>query len=99
MVHELVHTAWAWAVIQFNLTPWEQDDPWKWNVIGLLVIAVGLSMLLYHFVEEHARHWMRRMVDVGRLNTDAPAHSAGGKLQSIDGAVEARPKSISVRAG
>jgi peptidoglycan/LPS O-acetylase OafA/YrhL len=103
MVHELVHTSWGWAVIQFNLTPWEQDNPWRWNVIGLLAIAVGLSILLYHFVEEPARRWMRRMVDVGRLNvdagTDAAAHSASGKLQSIDGALEARPKSISARAG
>ena len=29
MIHELVHTGWAWAVIQFELTPWEQDNPWK----------------------------------------------------------------------
>jgi peptidoglycan/LPS O-acetylase OafA/YrhL len=103
MVHELVHTAWGWAVIQFNLTPWEQDNPWKWNVIGLLAIAVGLSMLLYHFVEEPARHWMRRMVDVSPATAgaqpDQAAHPPAGKLQSVDRTPEARPKSISARAG
>ncbi|MBV8295069.1 MAG: acyltransferase, partial [Mycobacterium sp.] len=104
MVHELVHTAWTWAVVQFELTPWHSDSPWKWNVFGLLAIAVVISVLMYHFVEEPARRWMRRMVDIGRPNadadddagTDAAAH---GKLQSIDGALEARPKSISARAG
>jgi len=62
MVHELVHTAWGWAVLEFDLTP--QDNPWKWNVIGLLAIAVVAASLLYHFVEEPARRWMRRLVDV-----------------------------------
>src|SRR5947209_17104540 len=42
MVHELVHTAWGWAVEQFELTP--QDNPWKWNVIGLLAIADDIPL-------------------------------------------------------
>lgn len=88
MVHELVHTAWGWAVLQFHLTP--QDNPWKWNVIGLLVTAVALSILLYHFVEEPARRWMRRMVDVKAATTrSAPAESIGARLHPIDGAREA----------
>jgi peptidoglycan/LPS O-acetylase OafA/YrhL len=101
MVHELVHTAWGWAVEQFDLKP--QDTPWKWNVIGLLAIAIGLSILLYHLVEEPARHWMRRMVDVKGASPDSRTDSADlpatGKLQSIDGALEDRPTSISARAG
>lgn len=40
MVHELVHTAWGWAVQQYELAL--QDQPWKWNVVGLLAIALGL---------------------------------------------------------
>ncbi|MCY0611421.1 hypothetical protein OVV29_38500, partial [Klebsiella pneumoniae] len=62
MVHELVHTAWGWAVQQYELAL--QDQPWKWNVVGLLAIALGAAILLYHFVEEPGRRWMRRMVDV-----------------------------------
>ncbi len=34
MVHELVHIAWTWAVVQFQLTPWQSDSPWKWNILG-----------------------------------------------------------------
>jgi len=83
-----VHTAWGWAVEQFELTPWHSDSPWKWNVIGLLAIAVALSVLMYHFVEEPARRWMRRMVDV------RPAEPVGTKLHPIDGGLEA----VSVRA-
>ena len=81
MVHELVHTAWGWAVEQFELVP--QDNPWKWNVIGLLAIAVGASILLYHFVEEPARRWMRRMVDVRPVNARAePDESVSTKASS-----------------
>jgi peptidoglycan/LPS O-acetylase OafA/YrhL len=70
MVHELVHTSWTWAVVNFHLQPWHTDSPWRWNIFGLLAIAVLLSILLYHSVEEPARRWMRRMVD-------APATPAG----------------------
>jgi peptidoglycan/LPS O-acetylase OafA/YrhL len=103
MVHELVHTAWGWAVEQFELTPWHSDSAWKWNVFGLLAIAVVISVLMYHFVEEPARRWMRRMVDFSGRNADAQTDSAAqpatGKLQSVDRALEARSKSISARAG
>ncbi|HWS94529.1 MAG TPA: acyltransferase, partial [Mycobacterium sp.] len=93
MVHELVHTAWGWAVEQFALTP--QDNPWKWNVVGLLAIAVGASILLYHFVEEPARRWMRRMVDVRPANVRTePGESVIAKVHPIDGALE----SVSARA-
>ena len=90
MVHELVHTGWTWAVVQFQLTPWQSDSPWKWNILGLLAIAVALSSLMYHFVEEPARRWMRRMVDIRprqrQVEADEPV---GTKLHQIDGAREA----------
>jgi peptidoglycan/LPS O-acetylase OafA/YrhL len=93
MVHELVHTSWGWAVEQFRLTP--QDNPWKWNVIGLLVIALGAAILLYHFVEEPARRWMRRMVDAPAVSTTMePGESVSTKLHQIDGGLEA----VSARA-
>jgi peptidoglycan/LPS O-acetylase OafA/YrhL len=89
MVHELVHTAWTWAVVQFQLTPWHSDSPWKWNVIGLIVIAVVFSSLMYHFIEEPARRWMRRMVDIRPATAKAePDESANAKLHQIDGALE-----------
>ncbi len=93
MVHELVHTAWGWAAEQFELTL--GDFPWKWNVVGLLAIAVGAAILLYHFVEEPARRWMRRMVDVRPANARTePGGSASTKVHQIDGALEA----VSARA-
>jgi len=101
MVHELVHTAWIWTAEQFQLTL--QGNGGKLIVAGLLAVTVGAAIMLFHFVEEPARRWMRRMVDVRRLTADAgtdpAAHVASGKLQSIDGAQEGRPKSISARAG
>jgi len=88
-----VHTAWGWAVEQFQLTP--QDSPWKWNILGLLAIAVGISILLYHVVEEPARRWMRRMVDVRPASAKIePAESVNAKVSPIDGAWEA----VSARA-
>ena len=82
MVHELVHTSWGWAVEQFTLTPWESDSPWKWNVIGLFAITLALSSLLYHVVEEPARRWMRRMVDV-RPATSRTIHQIDGGLEPV----------------
>jgi peptidoglycan/LPS O-acetylase OafA/YrhL len=93
MVHELVHTAWGWAVEQFELTL--DAFPWKWNVVGLLAISVGAAILLYHFVEDPARRWMRRMVDANAVNARFEhGESVNTKLHQIDGAREA----VSVRA-
>ncbi|OBK48790.1 acyltransferase [Mycobacterium kubicae] len=91
MVHELVHTAWGWAVLQFELTP--EDNPWKWNIFALLAIAVAGSVLLYHFVEEPGRRWMRRMVDI-RPATAKPEPGEPSKVHPIGDAREA----VSVRA-
>ncbi|KRQ24212.1 acyltransferase [Mycobacteroides sp. H001] len=62
MVHELVHVSWTWATKQFELSL--LDPGGGWIVSGLLVIAVVLSMALYHWVEEPGRRWMRRMIGV-----------------------------------
>jgi peptidoglycan/LPS O-acetylase OafA/YrhL len=94
MVHELVHTAWGWAVEQFELTP--ADNPWKWNVVGLLAIAVGMSILLYHFVEEPARRWMRRMVDVRPAS--AKPEPAGDPVSAKVRPIEDAREAISARA-
>jgi peptidoglycan/LPS O-acetylase OafA/YrhL len=93
MVHELVHTSWGWAVEQFELVT--QDNPWKWNVIGLLAIALAGAVVLYHGVEEPARRWMRKMVDVRAVSARSdPGEPANTKLHPIDRPLEA----ISARA-
>jgi peptidoglycan/LPS O-acetylase OafA/YrhL len=101
MVHELVHTAWIWATAQFQLTL--QGGVGKLIVAGLLAITLISAIVLFYVVEEPARRWMRRMVDVGPPETDTrsdpAAQPATGKLQSVDRALEARPTSISARAG
>ena len=99
MVHELVHTSWIWATEQFQLTLLGSDG--KLILAGVLMFTFVASMALYHLVEEPARRWMRKMVDVGgaKAEPDPAAHAAGGRLQSIDGAYEARAKPRSARAG
>lgn len=93
MVHELVHTAWGWAVEQFELTL--GDFPWKYNVVGLLAIAVGAAALLYHVVEEPGRRWMRRMIGTGAGRPGTGSGAPGtGKVRQIDRAREA----VSARA-
>ncbi|MHA3021508.1 acyltransferase family protein [Mycobacterium sp. BMJ-28] len=62
MVHEIVHTAWNWAVLQFELTL--VGPAGKWMLLGVFAVAFAAAAALYHFVEEPARRWMRRMVDV-----------------------------------
>jgi peptidoglycan/LPS O-acetylase OafA/YrhL len=102
MVHELVHTAWNWAVEQFELmlTPtWGA----KLVVTGLVALAVGGAMVLYHLVEEPARRWMRRMLDDRDKQPSSQGERARdpqhGKVQQIGGAREARTEARSARAG
>jgi peptidoglycan/LPS O-acetylase OafA/YrhL len=107
MVHELVHTSWIWTARQFELTL--NGSAGKLIVVGLLAGATGAAAVLFHAVEEPARRWMRRLVDVRNLNAHAPAARSGpsgdvvkGRLQSIDGSsFEPREplKAMSVRAG
>ena len=97
MVHELVHTAWNWTVAQFEimLVPgWVA----KLAVAGVLAIAFVGAALLYHFVEEPARLWMRRMVEVNESQADAadPPH---GKLQSVHGPRHVQANVAAARAG
>jgi peptidoglycan/LPS O-acetylase OafA/YrhL len=97
MVHELVHTAWNWTVAQFEII---LVPGWiaKLAVAGVLVIAVVGAVLLYHFVEEPARLWMRRMVDGPDTRADA-ADPAQPKLQSLHGARQVSANVKTARAG
>ncbi|WP_343599208.1 acyltransferase [Mycobacterium sp.] len=105
MVHELVHTAWIWTARQFELTLHGRAG--AAIVVGLFAVAVGAAILLFHAVEEPARRWMRRLLDVrvvesdpaGRALKGPPARPVNGKIQSIDRATDPRPQSISARAG
>jgi peptidoglycan/LPS O-acetylase OafA/YrhL len=72
MVHELVHTAWNWAAEQFELRLDGPAGPW-W-LMAIFAVTLACSALLYHVVEEPARHWMRRMVDIrGTVSRMHPA--------------------------
>jgi peptidoglycan/LPS O-acetylase OafA/YrhL len=99
MVHELVHTSWIWTEQQFELTMFGNEG--KLLLAAVLAVTFVGAAALYHIVEEPARLWMRRMVGDGRpvVDADSATHGSGGKLQSIDGAHEGRPKSVSARAG
>jgi peptidoglycan/LPS O-acetylase OafA/YrhL len=100
MVHELVHTAWNWTVAQFALS---RVDDAAFVLPGLLAVAVVAAIVLYKFVEEPARRWMRSMVDSGGAThvspVDSPEDPAMGKLQSVDGDLEAPTKVVAIRAG
>jgi peptidoglycan/LPS O-acetylase OafA/YrhL len=108
MVHELVHTAWNWFTAEFEivLTPsWSA----KLIVVGVLGVAVLGAAALYHFVEEPARIWMRRMVKTGAPQTDAAdsyadarteaADPAHGKLQPLHGPRQLPANAVTARAG
>lgn len=88
MVHELVHTAWNWAAVQFEitLTPGPAAQA---VVLGLLAVSTLAAAVLYHVVEEPARLWMRRMVDV----RDSGAGPSPSPLDSRTG----RPEPVTVR--
>jgi peptidoglycan/LPS O-acetylase OafA/YrhL len=98
MVHELVHTAWNWVTEQFEivLTPgW----PAKSIVVGVLAIAFIGAVLLYHFVEEPARVWMRRMVKTRAAHPTEAADPAHGKLQPLHGPRHMPTDTVATRAG
>ncbi|TFV59350.1 acyltransferase [Mycobacterium sp. PS03-16] len=90
MVHELVHTAWNWAAVQFEitLTPGIAAQA---VVLGLLAVSTVGAAVLYHVVEEPARLWMRRMVDVRDSGT--------GPGSSLPEARAERGEPLAVRAG
>jgi peptidoglycan/LPS O-acetylase OafA/YrhL len=108
MVHELVHTAWNWTTAQFGivLTPsWSA----KLTLLVVLAFAVAGAALLYHFVEEPARVWMRRMVKARDSQAEAKgsradasteaADPAHGKLQPIHGPRQVPANALAARAG
>jgi peptidoglycan/LPS O-acetylase OafA/YrhL len=77
MVHEIVHTVWNWTVMQFEIVL----VPALWAklvVAGLVLIALLAAVVLYHLVEEPARLWMRRMVDVRDLPVDRRVEPESG---------------------
>ncbi|MDG4666737.1 acyltransferase [Mycobacterium sp. 236(2023)] len=82
MVHEIVHTMWNWAVLQFSI----QLVPSWWAklvVLGLIVFAGIASAVMYHAVEEPARRWMRRMIEPDGRRAGVPSDSGPGRLQSV----------------
>ena len=85
MIHELVHTAWNWAVMQYSITM--PKSVAKMVVVGLILAAVAGAVALFHFVEEPARRWMRAMADGGGPNA-APA-STERPRQLVRGAAAA----------
>src|SRR4029077_1573320 len=107
MVHELVHTAWNWFTAEFEivLTPsWSA----KLIMVGVFAVAFLGAVLLYHFVEEPARIWMRNMVKerqppVNTLESHSDAHAgaldpAHGKLQPIHGPRQVPANAVTARA-
>lgn len=82
MVHEIVHMAWNWAVLQFGI---QLVPSWwaKLAVLGLILIATVMAASLYHGVEEPARRWMRRMIEPKGPRVALPAEPPAGRLQSV----------------
>jgi peptidoglycan/LPS O-acetylase OafA/YrhL len=95
MVHELVHTTWNWMVLQFELRL-GSDPAGKAVLLALFAVAIAGAVLLYHFVEEPARKWMRDMMKPPR---DARRDSVHGRLQPVAGQREDRTSVVSARAG
>ncbi len=85
MIHEPVHTAWNWAVAQYQIVM--PKSVAKVVVVGLIAAAVLLAMLLYHVVEEPARRWMRRMIDTGDVRQTPATPAAEGAAGQEGGGV------------
>jgi peptidoglycan/LPS O-acetylase OafA/YrhL len=103
MVHELVHTAWLWIMAQYRIELVPSITA-KLVFVGLILVALALSVLLYHFVEEPARIWMRRMVGERRAPiTETHAklddRPTSGTLAPLHGPREERSASLRARAG
>lgn len=74
MIHEPVHTIWNWVVAQYTIVM--PKSVAKIVVVGLIIVAVLAAMALFHWVEEPARRWMRRMVDTRDVHGAVPAAPA-----------------------
>jgi len=79
MVHEIVHQAWNWVVLEYTLAI--PMFAYKFVVVGLLVLAIGAAAALFHGVEEPARRWMRKMVNYRDVKPDPPRQVAAGFAQ------------------
>jgi peptidoglycan/LPS O-acetylase OafA/YrhL len=110
MVHEIVHTAWNWFTAQFEIVltaSWSA----KLSMVGVFAVALLGAVLLYHFVEEPARIWMRRMVKSREAEAHAVARGtqaearpeaadpAHGKLQPLHGPRQVPANAVAARAG
>ena len=102
MVHELVHTSWNWAAIQFDVILHQGSSAARWMVCGVLAVATLLSVLLFHGVEEPARHWMRKMIgarpqsaQVGPVEDPLAVEAAGPQQATANNGAGA----VSLRVG
>ena len=85
MIHEPVHTVWNWIAQEYRLAL----PMWGMKIVvaGLIAAALTLSAVLFRFVEEPARRWMRRMVDYRDVKGGSARPPAGGRLQAVEGRV------------
>jgi peptidoglycan/LPS O-acetylase OafA/YrhL len=101
MVHELVHTAWIWAMAQYQIVL-EPSIAAKAVFVGLVVLSFVLAALLFHFVEEPARIWMRRMVGERRLPVtethERDIEPVNATLAPIQGPMDDPPAPLRARA-
>jgi peptidoglycan/LPS O-acetylase OafA/YrhL len=108
MVHELVHTAWLWIMAQYRIDM-SPSISTKLIFVGLIVVTIVLAILLFHFVEEPARMWMRRMVGERKPPVDLE-HTPESEVEvelvpfnggpaPIHGPREDRPRTLRARAG
>ena len=105
MVHELVHTAWLWIMAQYQIVMAPSIGA-KLIFVGLIAVALVLSVLLFHFVEEPARMWMRRMVgerkppvDLDHTGRSDDPPGTAATLAPLHGPREDRPKPLRAKAG
>jgi peptidoglycan/LPS O-acetylase OafA/YrhL len=91
MVHEIVHTIWNWMVLQFEILL-SDDLAGKLIIVALLGVALLSAIMLYHFVEEPARKWMRSMLS-------PESRPAAGRLAPVHNSDDERAESLSARAG
>lgn len=82
MLHELVHTSWNWAALQFGIT---LTPSWSagFVVFALIALAGVAAALLYHWVEEPARRWMRRMIEKDDRPAKLPVEPTHGRLKPV----------------
>ncbi len=82
-------------VLQFELSL-RPDLAGKLIMVALLGVALIGAVVLYHFVEEPARKWMRSMMSA---RGDSSPNSGQGRLASLHDAKDERAQVVSARAG